>query len=128
MLAMFGRTLRRYSILLLLTSVTGALQGSETKVSFPAPITVSSPQFPIDAPGSPSPGASPVPGRFIVRGSDPATLRRDGAMSGASWLVGIRGLRGLVPPVTLRPGASRRVTATRPRSGIATTSARNQEI
>lgn len=78
MLALFGRTLRRYSLLLLLTSVVGAMQGAESKVSFQAPITVSSPD-PIDAPGSPSPGASPVPGRFIVRGSEPATLRRAGA-------------------------------------------------
>lgn len=76
MVTVFGRMLRRYSLLLLLTSVAGTMQGAEKPAAALTPVPVSSP---IGAPVSPSTGASSVPGRFIVRDSDQTTLARAGA-------------------------------------------------
>lgn len=73
MITLLGRTLRRYAVLLLLTSVTGSLSIADrpTAVITPVSITIQSPHH--DTPVLPA-GVSVVPGRILVRGTLPASL------------------------------------------------------
>lgn len=75
MITLLGRTLRRYAILLMLTSITGSLSVADrpTAQVTPVAITIKAPHH--DTPALPA-GVSVVPGRFLVRGTLPLDLSR----------------------------------------------------
>jgi subtilisin family serine protease len=75
MITLLGRTLRRYAILLMLTSLTGSLSVADKPSGAirPAAITIQAPHH--DTPALPA-GVSVVPGRFLAKGNLPARLKR----------------------------------------------------